>query len=102
MEFKLEKRDQQTVLHLAGQLLECDRAPFESLIPKLVASDTKLIEIDLSQLTYMDSIGLGLLVTLHGRAKQIGASVVLKLPQGDVRELLESAAIDRLMTIRQE
>jgi len=99
MEYKIERSEGRTALHLSGQLLESDRSAFEALFPKLVEFGASQIEIELSLLGYMDSIGLGLLVTLHGWAKRTGIPVVLKQPKGDVRELLISASIDRLMPI---
>ena len=97
MDCKIERNGERTAVFLAGQLVEGDRRSFETVIDTLVEAGAREIEIDLSRLTYMDSIGLGLLVTLHGRARHLGTSVVLKQPNGNVREFLESAAIDRLM-----
>lgn len=48
-----------------------------------------LVEVDLSRTTFMDSTGLSVLVILHKRGKDRGASLRLLRPSQQVRRILD-------------
>ena len=56
--------------------------------------------IDLSEVTFMDSSGLGLLVAMHKLQKQHGGVVVLTAPPGLVRRVLALSGIDQVIEVR--
>jgi len=89
-----------TVLALSDQLVDADRAVFERVVGQVVSSGARTIEVDFSELKYMDSAGLGLLLTLREQAEKVRAQVVLASPKGSVREILELARFDTLFSIR--
>ena len=86
-------------LVLRDQLTFADREVFDTATDKLLARRSDSVIVDLSGLDYMDSAGLGMLLTLRDRADQARATVKLKRPKGDVRELLVLACFDTLFTI---
>jgi len=89
-----------TILVLSDQLVDADRAAFERVVAQVVGSGARTIEVDFAGLTYMDSAGLGLLLTLREQAEKSRAQVVLTNPTGAVREILELARFDTLFSIR--
>ncbi|MBI1207549.1 MAG: anti-sigma factor antagonist [Azospirillum sp.] len=99
MQHQIEKHASSIEFRLAGELVSTDRKTFEAAIPDLLETSPREIVVDLKRLSYMDSVGLGMLVTLYERARNNGAAVVLRQPQGTVKKLLETAAFDRLMRI---
>lgn len=60
----------------------------------------KLIEIEMSQLDYLDSSALGMLMLLNERAKAVNKSIALVNPSDVVNQVLEVANFNRLFTIR--
>lgn len=86
-------------LFLRDQLTFDDREVFEGVIDKLLARKRPRVVVDLSALDYMDSAGLGMLLTLRDRAERAGADVVLRRPRSEVRELLDLACFGTLFTI---
>jgi len=88
-----------TVLHLSEQLVDSDRAAFDTVLTRALSGQSRRVIVDFSGLTYMDSAGLGLLLTLRERARTAGVASVLRTPVGAVRDMLQLARFDTLFTI---
>jgi anti-anti-sigma factor len=52
-------------------------------------------ELDLSDVAFMDSTGLGVLLGLHERAREEGREVVLARPSAPVMRLLELTGLEQ-------
>lgn len=65
---------------------------------KNVSSVRKII-VDLSQVEYMDSAALGMLLLLREHAHSHSASVTLRAPRADVNRVLDIANFGRLFEI---
>ncbi len=87
------------ILVLRDQLTFADRDLFDSLIDRLLARRSPAVSVELGGLDYMDSAGLGMLLTLRDRADGAHAEVRLLHPKGEVKELLVLACFDTLFTI---
>lgn len=99
MKYEITDDEAGPTLMLRDQLTFADREVFDAVIDKLLARQRPRMQVDLSQLDYMDSAGLGMLLTLRDRAERAGADVVLRRPKSEVRELLVLACFDTLFTI---
>lgn len=86
-------------LILKDQLTFADRDLFDSLIDKLLARKKRRVAVDMAGLDYMDSAGLGMLLTLRDRADRASAEVSIHNPRAEVRELLVLACFDSLFAI---
>lgn len=86
-------------LTIRDQLVSADRETFDGVIDKLLARRSKAASVDLSGLDYMDSAGLGMLLTLRDRADRAGTDVLLRNPRAEVRQLMELACFDSLFVI---
>jgi anti-anti-sigma factor len=62
-------------------------------------ADVTTLDIDMSELKYIDSTALGMLMLLRQRAGAVGKKVVLKHPNQDVREVLDIGNLGQLFTI---
>lgn len=98
MKHEIRTEAASTVLHMREQLSFADRSAFDGLIPSLL-SPGKAVTVDLSGLDYMDSSGLGMLLTLRDAAQKKGGNVSLRSPRGDVRELLTLSCFETLFKI---
>lgn len=99
MKYEITDDEAGPTLMLRDQLTFADREVFDAVIDKLLARGRARLQVDMSQLDYMDSAGLGMLLTLRDRAERAGADVVLRRPKSEVRELLVLACFDTLFTI---
>lgn len=99
MKYEITDDEAGPTLMLRDQLTFADREVFDAVIDKLVARQRARMVVDLSALDYMDSAGLGMLLTLRDRAERAGADVLLRRPKSEVRELLVLACFDTLFTI---
>ena len=57
-------------------------------------------EIDFSEVAYIDSMGLGVLVAIHKQAKDNGGGVVILGLQGLVKDVFELSKMHLLFQIR--
>lgn len=99
MKFDIEKEDTKTVLHLIDRLTFSDENEFDEILSGIFENSPKKIVINLNKLLYMDSIGLGLLLTIRGMAIKTNAEVSLYKPVEEVKELLENACFNTLFLI---
>ncbi len=67
----------------------------------LFAYMPKILIIDIGQVDFMDSSGLGLIMGRLAKTKEIGASLVVQNPSARARRMLKMAGLDRLIAIEQ-
>jgi len=101
VQYNITTENSATVLHLSEQLVDSDRAAFDTVLSRALSGRPTRVVVDFAGLSYMDSAGLGLLLTLRERARAAGADVVLRNPVGAVRDMLQLARFDTLFTVIQ-
>jgi anti-sigma B factor antagonist len=89
--------DRETVLVLRGEFDLTGIAAFEAAIAA-VRPRSSLV-LDLRELTFMDSSGLGALVVVHERARLEGWSLLLAAPQPSVAMVLRISGLAQRLTI---
>jgi anti-sigma B factor antagonist len=88
-----EDRDHVTVLHLSGRLvLEDGDAVFRDVVNALAARDRINLVVNLAEVSYIDSAGIGVL---------IGRYLSLRRRGGDMKLANLTARSHRVMTITQ-
>ncbi len=98
MKYEVSEQDGRCVLHLRDQLVFADRESFDAVLPRLLEGNRPIV-VDFQGLEYMDSAGLGMLLTLRDKAERVNAPVILRHAEGEVAELLQLACFDTLFTI---
>ena len=76
------------VLKCRGRLTYESSERFRSEVKKLL-SEHKNIHVDLSDLHFMDSSGLGTILSCYVSAKSAGCELMLENPSKNVRDLLK-------------
>ena len=66
---------------------------------RLAACRSRRLVIDMAELTFMDSSGLGIIATAYRELGQLREAIVLRSPNPATRRLLSISGIDRLVTI---
>jgi anti-anti-sigma factor len=86
-------------LRVSGEL---DLATRDSLIEELnraEASEAKRILLDLTNLTFIDSAGIGVLVLAHQRTEMNGKQLRVVSADGQVREVLRLTGVTEVLDI---
>ena len=86
-----------TVVTIAGELDVTTTGDLEPALDELAASRAPLVEIDLSQLRMIDSIGIGLLIGFYKDTRDRGGEMVLREASGQPLALFRLVHLDRLM-----
>lgn len=84
---------------LAGNFRVKDQGRFLPVIQSAMSDDSSRLVIDLGQLTFIDSIGIALIMTAADEARKVGKEVLLGNPQGSVRDLLRLTAVDTVVRV---
>ena len=86
-------------LRLSGRLdLEGANAINDRFVSATTAKEAKII-VDLSQVTFLASIGIRLLLTSARAQANRGGKLILAAPQPTVRKVLEASGIDQLIAL---
>ena len=84
------------VIDLAGVIMGAYPSPVKDAVCRMVRGGETRIVVNLSEVTYIDSGGLGQLVACYTRATRADATIVLANPSPRVYELL---LVTNLMSI---
>ncbi len=80
-------------------LTAADHQAFREILSKIQKNGKKEIVLDLSNLTWIDSAGLGMFLLAKEAADRAGLELVMRSPKGHVRELVELGQFDRMIRI---
>ena len=86
------------VVEIAGKIVagpEC--AQIEWLIADLLSQEEKKIVFDISQVTHLDSTGVGIIVMCFGKVKKAGGDLRVAGARGIVEEVLKMTKVDRII-----
>jgi anti-sigma B factor antagonist len=88
---RLERTDHEGVPHLAliGELDLSTAYPLKLRLELIEREDPATIVVDLRRVTFMDSIGLGILVSHHLRGGRAGCNLVLIQGPKHIQDLFE-------------
>jgi HptB-dependent secretion and biofilm anti anti-sigma factor len=81
------------------RLTAADHGSFRDILSKVKENGIKRLILDLSDLDWIDSSGLGLLILAKEAGGKAGIELLLRSPKGHVKELLELGHFDRLINI---
>tara|TARA_B100000929_G_scaffold209119_1_gene166660 strand:+ start:510 stop:815 length:306 start_codon:yes stop_codon:yes gene_type:complete len=96
MGFKVVAKDDVTLIEVGGQLIVGNRQLLkEQVLDQLERGDRKFI-VDFSKTDYIDSSGLGVLVTLSKKIREQGGQLSLASLSEDLRTLFELTKLDTL------
>jgi len=96
MGFKVVVKDDVTLIEVGGQLIVGNRQLLkEQVLDQLERGDRKFI-LDFSKTDYVDSSGLGVLVTLSKKIREQGGQLSLVSLSEDLRTLFELTKLDTL------
>jgi anti-sigma B factor antagonist len=90
---------ERTVFRLIGDLDLNSVDQLRTIVGPASGSGLEIL-LDLADLKFCDSTGVGAMVWLHRRAIAAGGRIVLVAPRRHVREVLRISGVDRAITVR--
>ncbi len=99
MSFILTRTDHLLVVEVDGQLVVGNRQEFKQAILDQVEQGATTVVIDFTRSPYIDSSGLGALVSLGKRLREMGGDLRLAGLNDDLRTLFELTRLDALFPL---
>lgn len=99
MGFSVVKENGVTVVDVEGQLIVGNRQELKSKVLEELEGGDRKFAIDFSRTGYIDSSGLGVLVSLSKKIREQGGELRLSSLNEDLRTLFELTKLDTLFRI---
>ncbi|NUO62069.1 MAG: STAS domain-containing protein [Gemmatimonadaceae bacterium] len=97
MDIRIEQRDDTTVVGITGQLLLENRQELKDRVLEEVQHGRRRFLIDFQQTSYIDSSGLGALVSAAKRIREAGGEIFIANLNPDLRTLFSLTRLDLLL-----
>jgi anti-sigma B factor antagonist len=99
MGFSKTTAGQVTVIRVEGQLVVGNRQELKAMVQESLEGGARKFLIDCSQTGYIDSSGLGAVVTIAKKVRESGGELRLAGLNDDLRSLFELTKLDTLFHI---
>jgi len=99
LDFEVEGSGEHRRVFLRGELDVVTAPPLRQSLIGLIDDGVRAIDIDMTDLSLIDSTGLGVLVGVLKRTLKHGGSLRLCSPQRGTRKVLDITGLDRVFTI---
>ncbi|MCY4571947.1 MAG: STAS domain-containing protein [Gemmatimonadetes bacterium] len=100
MSFNLRRFGQVTVIEVAGQLIVGNRQELKQMVLGELEQGSRSFVVDFALTGYIDSSGLGILVSLSKKIREAGGRLQLASLNEDLRRLFELTKLYTLFEIR--
>lgn len=98
--YNLEKGDNAYFLYVKGDLIGDDVGPkMVEMVSDAIYDKIKLFVVDLSEVRYISSSGIGLLITMLTKMRNVGGEVYLTSPSEHVKKLLIITKLNNIFTV---
>jgi len=92
----VQRRDHAAVLKISGSVSITEADPLREKIDELVAEKVPVIVLDVSEMDFICSLGLGAIIAGHLKCRHHCGQIKIVQPSGPVRELLETTRLTKL------
>ena len=99
MSFNISKHTDVTIVEVTGQLIVGNRQQLKDAVLKELEGGGRKFLVDFTDTAYIDSSGLGVLVSLSKKIREKGGELRLSNLNDDVRTLFELTKLDTLFPI---
>jgi anti-sigma B factor antagonist len=99
MAFTESRQGETTVVRAEGQLIVGNRHELKELVGRALEGGARRFVLDFSRTGYIDSSGLGALVTIAKQVRERGGELRLAGLNEDLRSLFELTKLDTLFAI---
>jgi anti-sigma B factor antagonist len=99
LDLRVQHHDDQAVVHVGGEVDLATCPQLRGLLAELVEQGIYHLVVDLEQVSFMDSSGIGVLMGVHRRLREHGGSLRLTAPTARVRRVLELTRVTEVLPI---
>lgn len=99
MEIKVRTSGKWNVLDIIGHIKGSEVTHFRTAIQKAIADKKLFLVANMAEVGFIDSSGVGMLITCHQDLKAAGGRLILMRLSDDIYDLFEMTSIDRLFEI---
>jgi anti-anti-sigma factor len=103
MPFEIRSEREISVIYLSGRFVFDSNREFREVTQQaLLRTDTRILQLDMDKVEYLDSSALGMLLMLKEKVETSGKSIQIKNLKGMARQVLEIANFHKVFTILAE
>ena len=95
----VSRRGDATVIKVSGSVSMSEAELLRESLEKLAAERVALIVLDLSEMNFICSLGLGAIISGHLKCRHHHGRIKLVSPTAPVRELLETTRLNKLFGV---
>lgn len=99
MIYTLKSEGPTTEIELKGRLTFADYSTFREITALFNESDVSKCFLNLGELEFIDSAGLGMLLIARDKLQSRNGQLVLRNAQGQVRKMLDLGRLDALFSM---
>lgn len=99
MEYQIDVTDDKFEAKLSEKITFSDLEGFREMVRRMIASHSENNIVDLSDVKFIDSAGLGMLLLVRDEISKVSSHLTLKSPQGQVQRMFEVARFDQMFDI---
>lgn len=99
MNLSTTKRGDVTLIQVDGQITVGNRQEVKAMVQAVLDAGARKLVLDCRSTSYIDSSGLGALVTISKRVREAGGQIRLAALNDDLRALFELTKLDTLFAI---
>ncbi len=99
MEYKIDIKEDTFEAKLSEKITFSDLDGFREVVKRMVESHSECNVVDLSDVEFIDSAGLGMLLLIRDEISKTSSNLTLKSPQGQVRRMFSVARFDQMFDI---
>ena len=99
MQYNIKKDGMNAICTLTGELTFNDHDQFRRMLDEALDGGMKQVSLDLVNLEFIDSAGMGMLLVGQDKSSSEGWSFQLTGPQGQVKKMLDLAKLSQVITI---
>lgn len=100
LSYQSEKDDKAHYLHLQGDLIGDEMGPkLVEIVSDAIQEGAKIFIVNLSDVRYISSSGIGLLITMLTKMRNAGGEVYLTAPSEHVKKLLIITKLNNIFSV---
>lgn len=96
----VERFPERAVAKLVGELDLATAPQLRELLATLTQSDVLHITLDLEELTFVDSVGLSVVISAHKRLASAGGQLLIEYPPARIRRLFTVSGVASFLNVR--
>lgn len=100
LQFEIAAEENVLIILLKGKIIsESDTSELEQEFGKLLNQNLNKVILDLSELTHINSTGIGMMIKMLTKSRILGGDLVILGLQGNVAKIFDIAKLDEVFTI---